>query len=82
MAQKASAVMRSQRSEVSPHQLGQKGFKTIFSEDIDWEPFRRSSSIVVGVAFGRRERRGRCCQTLSITALASGVLSEQRPETY
>jgi hypothetical protein len=35
MSQKASAVKRTQQSEVQPHQLGQVVFKTILSEDVD-----------------------------------------------
>jgi ChrR-like protein with cupin domain len=39
VSQKASAVERVQPSEVRPHQLGQKVFKTILPDDIDWKPF-------------------------------------------
>ena len=39
MSQKASAVKRTQQSEVQPHQLGQEVFKTILCEDVDWKPF-------------------------------------------
>jgi len=39
MSQKASAVKRTQQSEVQHHQPGQEAFKGILPEDIDWKPF-------------------------------------------
>ncbi|HEX4001089.1 MAG TPA: cupin domain-containing protein [Candidatus Acidoferrales bacterium] len=39
MSQKASAVKRAEKSDVSPHQPGQADFKSVLSEDVDWKPF-------------------------------------------
>ena len=39
MSQKASVLKRGQQSEARPHQLGQKVFNAILSEDVEWKPF-------------------------------------------
>ena len=39
MSQEAIALKHADGSEPQPHQVGQNIFKTILSEDVDWEPF-------------------------------------------
>ena len=39
MTQEASATKRAQQNEARPHSFGQEVFKTISTEDVDWEPF-------------------------------------------
>ena len=60
MSQKTGAVKRAKQSEVRPHQLGQEVFKTILSEDVDWEPFPAFPPAVrlLPVVVGQPSERG------------------------
>jgi quercetin dioxygenase-like cupin family protein len=59
MPEKASAVARTQRSEVQAHQPGQDVFKSILSENIDWKPFPAfPPSIRLAVVVGKPSEPG------------------------
>ena len=55
----ASAVERTQQSEVRHHQPGQEVFKAILSEDVDWKPFPSfPPSVRLAVVVGQPSQPG------------------------